>query len=94
MWAGLRTSARVARCEASAQQKLAIGRLQGAAAYVVDGLDGVKNGSIPRTPTEGWEQLLKDARISYHGEVVTKAEMLELDRVLASLRLWWCRGHS
>ena len=85
MWSGLRKSARLSKVEPSAQQKLAIGRLHAAAAYVVDGLDGAEKGSVPRTPSEGWEDKVKDARISYHGEVVAKAEALELDRVLASL---------
>ena len=40
---------------------------------------------FPRTPIGSWENKVKDARISYHGEVVMKAEELEYDRVLPSL---------
>ena len=66
------------------QQAASIERLRQAAQYVIDGTDG-SGGAVPRTPKEGWEGKIKEARISYHGEVVAKAEKLELDRIIASL---------
>ena len=51
---------------------------------MVDSNDGV-SGGVPRSPTFDWKDKIADARVSYHGEVVLKAEALELDRVLASL---------
>eukprot|EP00435_Cladocopium_sp_Y103_P043758 s793_g12.t1 len=85
LWGGLRGSARLPRGPARPSQRAAIDRLREAACYMVDSQDGNSKGGIPRTPEGKWEEKVKDARISYHGEVIAKAEALELDRVLASL---------
>ena len=85
LWAGLRKGARVCQSDPSAAQLLAMDRLRKAAAYMIDSMDGSAKGGVPRTPQEGWDKKMKQARISYHGEIVAKAEPLELDRVLASL---------
>ena len=69
----------------SEAQNLALDRLRGAAVFLIDGRDGSEKAAVPRSPTEDWGQKIKDARISYHGELVLKAEPLELDRVVASL---------
>ena len=85
MWSGLRRGARVHRGSVKAQQMAAIDRLSEAASYMIDSMDGAEKGGIPRTPQWDWGEKVKDARISYQGEVVAKAEPLELDRVVASL---------
>eukprot|EP00435_Cladocopium_sp_Y103_P046554 s680_g13.t1 len=85
LWGGLRRGTRLPRGPVRPEQQAAVDRLKDAAAYMVDGKDGKDKGGFPRTPTEGWEGKLKDARISYHGETIAKAEPLELDRVIASL---------
>eukprot|EP00435_Cladocopium_sp_Y103_P004834 s4939_g1.t1 len=85
LWGGLRRGTRLPRGPVRPEQQAAVDRLKDAAAYMVDGKDGKDKGGFPRTPTEGWDGKLKDARISYHGETIAKAEPLELDRVIASL---------
>ena len=84
LWSGLKKGARIPGNATSSHQNLVLDRLRHAA-YMVEGLDGAVKGGVPRTPTEGWTEKLRTARISYHGEVVAKAEPLELDRILASL---------
>eukprot|EP00438_Fugacium_kawagutii_P028380 Skav207224 [mRNA] locus=scaffold1717:49410:52959:+ [translate_table: standard] len=83
MWGGLRKGTRLHQGEPKANQVAALDRLQAAAAYVIDSKDG--QGAIPRSASEDWEEVVKASRISYHGELVEKAEPLEVDRVLASL---------
>ena len=85
MWSGLRKGARVHKGPVKAQQAAAVERLSSAAIYMIDSLDGVEKGPTPRTPSFDWEEKVKMARVSYHGEVVARAETLELDRVEASL---------
>ena len=85
LWSGLKKGARIPSNATSSHQNLVLDRLRHAAAYMVEGLDGAGKGGVPRTPTEGWTEKLRTARISYHGEVVAKAEPLVLDRILASL---------
>ena len=85
LWSGLRKNARVHRGPVKAQQAAAVERLSDSAMYMIDSLDGVEKGPIPRTPDHDWEAKIGSARISYHGEVVARAEALELDRVMASL---------
>ena len=85
LWSGLRKNARVHRGPVKAQQAAAVERLSDAAMYMIDSLDGVEKGPIPRTPDHDWEAKIGSARISYHGEIVARAEALELDRVMASL---------
>ena len=55
------------------------------ASYVIDGKEAAPQKGVPRTPKESWSRLVQEARISYHGEVIQKAEALEFDRVLPSL---------
>ena len=45
------------------------------AAYVIDSKDALSGKGVPRTPRGSWENRIKDARISYHGEVVMKAAL-------------------
>ena len=85
MWGGLRRKTRVPFGPIRPAQQAAIDRLREAATYMVDGTDGAEKGGVPRTPSEGWEGKVKDGRLSYHGEIVAKAEPIELVRVLASL---------
>lgn len=84
LWSGLRDGARVHGGPIRASQASALSHVLRAAAYMVDSNDGV-SGGVPRSPTFDWKDKIADARVSYHGEVVLKAEALELDRVLASL---------
>ena len=84
LWSGLRDGARVHGGPIRAAQASALSHVLRAAAYMVDSNDGV-SGGVPRSPTFDWKDKIADARVSYHGEVVLKAEALELDRVLASL---------
>ena len=85
MWSGLRSGARVHGGPVRKSQLDALAHLRRAAEYVIDGKEAAPLKGVPRTPKEGWETLVKDARISYHGEVIQKAESLEFDRVLPSL---------
>ena len=85
MWSGLRKGARTHKGRVRTQQSAAVDRLSEAARYMVDSLDGALKGGAPRTPEFDWGSKIREARISYHGEVVAKAEALELDRIEASL---------
>ena len=85
MWSGLRSGARVHGGPVRKSQSDALAHLRRAAEYVIDGKEAAPLKGVPRTPKESWESLVKDARISYHGEVIQKAEALEFDRVLPSL---------
>ena len=85
MWSGLRSGARVHGGPVRKSQSDALAHLRRAAEYVIDGKEAAPLKGVPRTPKEGWETLVKDARISYHGEVIQRAEALEFDRVLPSL---------
>ena len=85
MWSGLRKGARTHKGRVRAQQAAAVDRLSEAARYMVDSLDGADKGGAPRTPEVDWSEKIKQARVSYHGEIVAKAEGLELDRIEASL---------
>eukprot|EP00438_Fugacium_kawagutii_P019945 Skav209628 [mRNA] locus=scaffold4224:30594:35975:+ [translate_table: standard] len=85
MWGGLRKGTRVQQGEPRAGQMAAVERLKLAAVYVIDSKDGAEKGGIPRTPTQPWEEEIRGSTISYQGEIVERAEPLEVDRVLASL---------
>eukprot|EP00438_Fugacium_kawagutii_P016600 Skav236386 [mRNA] locus=scaffold29:74303:80602:- [translate_table: standard] len=85
MWGGLRRGTRLAGGEVKPAQVMAVERLSSAAMYVIDSKDGAASGGVPRTPVEDWGNKIADARISYKGEVVAKAEPLELARILPSL---------
>ena len=86
LWSGLRDGARAHAGPVRAVQASALSHALRAAAYMVDSKDGV-SGGVPRSrsPAFEWKDKIADARVSYHGELVLKAEPLELDRVLASL---------
>eukprot|EP00438_Fugacium_kawagutii_P027734 Skav224787 [mRNA] locus=scaffold764:4437:22368:+ [translate_table: standard] len=85
MWGGLRRGTRIHRGAPRAGQLAALDRLQQAAIYVVDSKDGAEKGGIPRSPDTPWDEVIAASSISYQGELVEKAEPLELERVLASL---------
>eukprot|EP00438_Fugacium_kawagutii_P010981 Skav206612 [mRNA] locus=scaffold1562:77884:84170:+ [translate_table: standard] len=85
MWGGLRRGTRVHQGQPRAGQMAAVERLKLAAVYVIDSKDGAEKGGIPRTPTQPWEDEIRASTISYQGEIVERAEPLEVARVLASL---------
>ena len=85
MWSGLRSGARVHGGPVRRSQSDALAHLRRAAEYVIDGKEAPPLKGVPRTPKADWETLIGDARISYHGEVIQKAEALEFERVLPSL---------
>ena len=85
MWSGLRSGARIHGGPIRKSQEDALGHLRRAAEYVIDGKEAAPLKGVPRTPKESWDRLVDEARISYHGEVIQKAEALEFDRVLPSL---------
>ena len=85
LWGGLGQSARLPAGVPNGHQKEVLERLRRAAAYSLDSKDGVEKGGVPRAPKEDWPSKLKDSRISYKGEVIAKAEPLELDRIAAGL---------
>eukprot|EP00434_Breviolum_minutum_P038695 symbB.v1.2.034333.t1/scaffold4414.1/size41512/1 len=85
MWSGLRSGARIHGGPIRKSQEDALSHLRRAAEYVIDGKEAPPLKGVPRTPKESWEKLVDEARISYHGEVIQKAEALEFDRVLPSL---------
>ena len=83
-WGGLRKGSRVHSGPWRTHHHVALGHLTESAAYVIDGKDTGGKG-VPRTPLHDWSKKVSDARISYHGEILMKAEELEFDRVLPSL---------
>eukprot|EP00438_Fugacium_kawagutii_P027760 Skav215993 [mRNA] locus=scaffold4693:119449:124700:+ [translate_table: standard] len=85
MWGGLRRGTRVHQGPPRAGQLAALDRLQQAAIYVVDSKDGAEKGGIPRSPSSDWSEVIRESSISYQGEIIEKAEPLEVDRVIASL---------
>ena len=85
MWGGLRENSRVHGGPWRAHHISAVDHLTECATYVIDSRDGVVGKGVPRTPQGSWENRVKDARISYHGELVMKAEELDYERVLPSL---------
>ena len=85
LWSGLRGGARIHGGPLKAAQREALSHLRRAASYVIDGKEAAPQKGVPRTPKESWSRLVQEARISYHGEVIQKAEALEFDRVLPSL---------
>ena len=85
MWSGLRGGARIHGGPVKAGQTEALSHLRRAAGYVIDGREAPPLKGVPRTPKDSWKRLVDEARISYHGEVIQKAEALEFDRVLPSL---------
>eukprot|EP00435_Cladocopium_sp_Y103_P052810 s1149_g16.t1 len=85
LWGGLSSAAKLPKGPPSQQQCEVLARLRKAAAYSVDSRDGAEKGAVPRVVKEDWPKKLKEARVSYHGEVVAKAEPLELERIAASL---------
>ena len=85
MWSGLRSGARIHGGPVRKSQEDALSHLRRAAEYVIDGKEAPPLKGVPRTPKESWDKLVDEARISYHGEVIQKAEALEFDRVLPSL---------
>ena len=85
LWCGLRQNPRVSRAEPTEAQKLALGRIRRAVEYFMDSLDGAAKGKVPRTPSTGWASRVRNARVSYTGEVLMKVEALEVERVEVSL---------
>lgn len=85
LWGGLRRGARLHSGPWRAHHRKALNHLTESAAYVIDSKDALSGKGVPRSPIGSWENRIKDARISYHGEVVMKAEELEYERVLPSL---------
>ncbi len=85
MWSGLRRGARVHEGPIKSSQGEALSHLRRAAAYVIDGKESAPLKGVPRTPKESWSRVVDEARVSYHGEVILRAEALEFDRVLPSL---------
>ena len=85
MWSGLRSGARIHGGPVRKSQEDALSHLRRAAEYVIDGKEAPPLKGVPRTPKGSWDKLVDEARISYHGEVIQKAEALEFDRVLPSL---------
>ena len=84
LWGGLRKGSRVHSGPWRTHHHVALGHLTESAVYVIDGKDTGGKG-VPRTPLHDWSKKISDARISYHGEILMKAEELEFDRVLPSL---------
>ncbi len=85
MWGGLRENSRVHQGPWRAHHYLALNHITESATYVIDSRDGVSGKGVPRTQRGSWENVVNDSRISYHGEIVMKAEELDYDRVLSSL---------
>ena len=85
LWSGFRGGARIHGGPLSAAQREALSHLRRAASYVIDGKEVAPQKGVPRTPKENWSRLVQEARISYQGEVIQRAEALEFDRVLPSL---------
>ena len=85
MWTGGGSSARVPEGPPSESQKLALEQLWG---FVRDFVDDSSETAekVPRSPAMGdWGRKLGDVRISYHGEVVDKAQGLTLEQIRPGL---------
>eukprot|EP00438_Fugacium_kawagutii_P010394 Skav220394 [mRNA] locus=scaffold639:248658:258388:- [translate_table: standard] len=87
LWGGLKSKTREPTLwrDVTPAQEMAVERLKEAALYLLDGKDVDGGTGVPRTPDGDWNDRIDDARISYHGEVMLKAEPLELERVVVSL---------
>ena len=85
LWGGMRKGGRVHSGPWRGHHHNALNHITEAASYMIDSKDSGGGKGVPRTPIGSWENKVKDARISYHGEVVMKAEELKYDRVLPSL---------
>ena len=85
LWCGGGAQGPVHRGPVSKAQKMANDRLWNLVKDFVDDNSEVKE-KVPRSPNMGeWGKRLGDVRISYHGEVVEKAQKLTLDQVLPGL---------
>ena len=85
LWCGGGAKGPVHRGAVSKAQKLANDRLWNLVRDFVDDHSETKE-KLPRSPDMGeWRKRLGDVRISYHGEVVEKAQRLTLDQVMPGL---------
>eukprot|EP00435_Cladocopium_sp_Y103_P063332 s18_g24.t3 len=85
LWSGGAPQSRMPPAEPSKGQKMAQDRLWETVKDFVDDTSEVKE-KVPRSPEMGeWGTKLGDVRISYHGEVVEKAQKLTLDQILPGL---------
>eukprot|EP00435_Cladocopium_sp_Y103_P069810 s1270_g34.t1 len=85
LWSGGAPQSRMPPAEPSQGQKMAQNRLWETVKDFVDDTSEVKE-KVPRSPEMGeWGTKLGDVRISYHGEVVEKAQKLTLDQILPGL---------
>ena len=85
LWCGRGAKGPVHRGAVSKAQKLANDRLWNLVRDFVDDHSETKE-KLPRSPDMGeWGKRLGDVRISYHGEVVEKAQRLTLDQVMPGL---------
>eukprot|EP00435_Cladocopium_sp_Y103_P065934 s1385_g28.t1 len=85
LWSGGVAKSRVPSGEPTKAQRMAQERLWETVKDFVDDTSEVKE-KVPRSPEMGdWGTKLGDVRISYHGEVVEKAQRLTLDQILPGL---------
>ena len=85
LWSGGRAKGPVHQGQPSKAQRMANDRLWGLVKDFVDDSSESKD-KLPRSPDMGeWGKRLGDVRISYHGEVVEKAQKLTLDQIMPGL---------
>ena len=72
LWGGFSSAPRPPVCSPSPRQQEIFERLREAAEYSVDSKDGAEKGGVPRSLQVDWKAKLKEARISYQGEIVAK----------------------
>lgn len=85
LWSGGGAKGPVHQGQPRKAQRMANDRLWGLVKDFVDDSSESKE-KLPRSPDMGeWGKRLGDVRISYHGEVVEKAQKLTLDQIMPGL---------
>ena len=85
LWCGMKAGGRVCVRAATAAQKSAHDRIWQAVRIFVDDVSEVKEKLVKAPSYDEWSEKLDGVRVSYHGEVIPKAQDLTLDQILPGL---------
>ena len=85
LWCGMKAGGRVCVRAATAAQKSAHDRIWQAVRIFVDDVSEVKEKLVKAPSYDEWSEKLEGVRVSYHGEIIPKAQDLTLDQILPGL---------
>ena len=85
LWSGGRSNGRVCLSQRSKAQVLCQDRLWEASKVFVDDSSESSDKFVKAPSSEDWDSKVDKMRISYHGEVVEKAQTLTLEQILPGL---------